>query len=32
LKEDAGVCDGRGPMGFESIFACNRQNSRQLPK
>ena len=23
LKEDAGVCGGRGPMGFESTLGCN---------
>src|SRR6266481_3173315 len=23
LKEAAGVCGGRGPMGFESTFGCN---------
>jgi len=28
LNEAAGVCGGRGPMGIESTFACNRQNLR----
>src|SRR5712692_2358185 len=26
LKEDGGVRGGRGPMGFESTFGCNRLN------
>jgi len=26
LKEDAGVCGGRGPMGFQSTFGCDRLN------